>query len=229
MRQTAQPQMSERFLLGALLAVSGGYLDAYTFLMRGAVFANAQTGNIVLLGIHLIQGQLIAAGRYLVPILAFAAGVVAAEAVRKAFHAHPSIHWRQIIVGVEALMLAGVSFLPQSANTPANLLVSFVCAMQVESFRKVNGNAFATTMCTGNLRSCTELLFRYFSAKDKHALRKSLQYLGIILFFILGAAFGALGAGILAERAVLVCCFLLLCAFGAMFFPAADADGKAEQ
>ena len=46
-------QVSETHLLGLLLAVVGGFLDAYTYLCRGRVFANAQTGNIVLLGVNL--------------------------------------------------------------------------------------------------------------------------------------------------------------------------------
>lgn len=51
MKQTKQ--MSETHLLAILLAVVGGFLDAYTYICRGHVFANAQTGNIVLLGLHL--------------------------------------------------------------------------------------------------------------------------------------------------------------------------------
>ena len=47
-------QTSERFRIGALLAVAGGLLDAYTYLMRDGVFANAQTGNIVLLGVRAV-------------------------------------------------------------------------------------------------------------------------------------------------------------------------------
>ena len=46
-------QMSESLVLGLLLAVSGGFFDAYTYLCRGGVFANAQTGNIVLFGARL--------------------------------------------------------------------------------------------------------------------------------------------------------------------------------
>ena len=42
-------QMSETFRLGILLAIVGGFLDAYTYISRGEVFANAQTGNICLL------------------------------------------------------------------------------------------------------------------------------------------------------------------------------------
>ena len=36
-----QRQMSETFRLGALLTVVGGFLDTYTYLSRGGVFANA--------------------------------------------------------------------------------------------------------------------------------------------------------------------------------------------
>lgn len=63
--------MSETFCLGALLAVTGGFLDAYTYLTRGRVFANAQTGNLVLLAMNLAGGQFQKAQYYLIPILAF--------------------------------------------------------------------------------------------------------------------------------------------------------------
>ena len=53
--------MSESLLLGALLAVAGGFFDAYTYLCRGGVFANAQTGNIVLFGLELAQREWIRA------------------------------------------------------------------------------------------------------------------------------------------------------------------------
>ena len=46
-------QMSESFITAAFLSVSGGLQDAYTYIFRGKVFANAQTGNIVLLGQNL--------------------------------------------------------------------------------------------------------------------------------------------------------------------------------
>ena len=47
--------MSEAFLTAAFLSISGGLQDAYTYLARGNVFANAQTGNIVLLS-HQLDG-----------------------------------------------------------------------------------------------------------------------------------------------------------------------------
>ena len=213
-----QRQMSETFRLGALLTVVGGFLDTYTYLSRGGVFANAQTGNIVLLALSLAQGNYEMLLHYLIPILAFAAGVMVTDMVRAHFRPRPAIHWRQLIVAAEFLILLMVAYVPSGRwDAAVNVAVSFVCAMQVESFRKIRGNAVATTMCTGNLRSGTALLFRGLHTRDRGALRQALQYYGIILFFILGAALGVWCTELLSGRAALACCLLLLTAFCSMF------------
>ena len=211
-------QMSEAYSLGALLTVGGGFLDAYTYFTRGGVFSNAQTGNLVLLAIRLAEGDLTALPHYLPPILAFALGVVAAELVRDRFRASHALHWRQAVVALEALILLATAFLPQDRwDAAVNAAVSFVCAMQVEAFRKIRGNALATTMCTGNLRSGTELLYHGLRDRDPAALRRSLQYYGIILCFLAGGALGVWATDLLAERAILLCCAMLLVIFLAMF------------
>ena len=193
---------SESYIVGVLLAVAGGFLDVYTYISRGGVFANAQTGNIVLLGISAADGT---------------------EAVRKKYRYNPGLHWRQIVIGLEFLVLLCIAFVPSGRlNDLVNVLVSFVCSMQVESFRLLHGNAYATTMCTGNLRSATEQLFYYNINRDKKARDKSLQYYGIILFFIVGAVVGTALTRLLLERAVLVVCGILLAVFVIMFAPPAD-------
>ena len=55
MQRNYHGQMSDSLLVGALLSFTGGFQDAYTYLCRGKVFANAQTGNIVLLSAALLR------------------------------------------------------------------------------------------------------------------------------------------------------------------------------
>ena len=50
-------QMSEAFRTVMFLSASGGLQDAYTYIGRGKVFANAQTGNIVLMSQSLFDGD----------------------------------------------------------------------------------------------------------------------------------------------------------------------------
>ena len=150
-------QRSESFPIGVLLALTGGFLDAYTYVSRGGVFANAQTGNMVLLGIRLSEGAWRQAAYYFVPIVAFAAGVLLAELIQKKHKWNAGLHWRQRTVLIEAAVLLAAGFVPSGKlDSGVNIAISFVCAMQVESFRKIHGLTYATTMCTGNLRSGTE-------------------------------------------------------------------------
>ena len=73
--------MSESFLIAGILSISGGLQDAYTYMYRGKVFANAQTGNIVLLAQNLVDRNWSVALRYFSPLLFFALGVAAAECI----------------------------------------------------------------------------------------------------------------------------------------------------
>lgn len=210
-------QASETLALGIFLTLAGGFQDAYSYNCRGHVFANAQTGNIVLLGQNLAQGNWGAALRYLIPILAFLAGVYVTEWIRHLFQDRQQLHWRQIVVLIQTASLGAVGFFPQEWNMAANLLLSFSCAMQVDSFRKIRGLPCATTMCIGNMRSGTELLSRYHITKDPTLLKKGLHYYLIILVFASGAAIGAMVTPFLGEKAIWIAASLLLTGFFIMF------------
>ena len=214
-----QTQTSESFRIGALLAIIGGFFDAYSYLCRDGVFANAQTGNIVLFGIKIANGEYNLAGHYLVPIIAFALGVFIAEIMRRFFGKYQNkFHWRQAVVIIEIFLVIIVAYLPQKYNMVANTSISFICALQVETFRKVRGSAFSTTMCTGNLRSLTEQLAKWYIDKDKDAIFKAIRYAMIIFYFIMGAVMGVFGVKYFAEQSVIFCSLVLLVAFCMMFW-----------
>lgn len=188
-------QKSESFRLSALLSFSGGLQDAYTYNMRNGVFANAQTGNVVLMSQNFMQGNWYKGLHYMIPLVSFAAGIFLAERIESRFKNSTKIHWRQIILVIEFILLLAVGFMPASFNMVANVLVSFSCAMQVQTFRKVHGYGYASTMCIGNLRNGTESLSQYIRTKEKESLRKALHFFGIILIFAIGAGIGGVISG----------------------------------
>ena len=181
-------QMSEAFRTVMFLSASGGLQDAYTYIGRGKVFANAQTGNIVLMSQAAFDGDLARV-----------------------------LHWRQLVLVVEILLLFGVGFIPNTLDMAANALVSFACAMQVQAFRKVHGYPFASTMCIGNLRSGMESLVVYLHLHDKKVLYKALHYFGVILLFAIGAGLGAQGVAVFGNRTIWFSCALLLVSLCFMF------------
>ena len=211
-------QMSEAFITSIFLALSGGFQDAYTYFTRDEVFSNAQTGNVVLMSTHLMMGEWMQGIKYLFPLLAFAGGVFFAERLQAKYKYAKKLHWRQGILLLEILILFAVGFIPKEANMVATVLVSFSCAMQVQTFRKVNGYGYASTMCIGNLRSGTAALSDYMRTHNKEKIRQALHYFGFIGLFALGAGVGGNLSAKFGFRIIWVCCGLLLVSFLLMFF-----------
>ena len=210
-------QMSEAFRTVMFLSASGGLQDAYTYIGRGKVFANAQTGNIVLMSQSLFEGDWGRFLHYFIPVFAFALGVAVAEMIRLRWRQARRIHWRQLVLVVEIALLFVVGFLPAAWDIAANALVSFACAMQVQAFRKVHGYPFASTMCIGNLRSGMDALVGYGHGHDIKALQKALHYFGVILVFALGAGVGTQCVALFGEKTIWISCALLIVSLCFMF------------
>ena len=202
-------QTSESFRLSAVLSFSGGLQDAYTYNVRGNVFANAQTGNVVLMSQNFMMGNWSSGIHYMLPLVSFAAGVFITEQIEYRYKSRKGIHWRQLILFIEIVLLGIVGLMPTDINIAANMLVSFTCAMQVQAFRKVHGYGYASTMCIGNLRSGTESLSHFIRNKDRAALTKALHFFGIILFFAIGAGAGGVLSNVLYTRTIWVSPLLL--------------------
>lgn len=202
---------ADSLALGLVLAAAGGFMDAYTFIARGGVFANAQTGNLVLLGVRAFEGD-VRALHYLAPVLAFVLGVLACQALRAGQRRLRPVGWRQAVLIGEAVLLAASAFAPQSCNDAVNAGVSFACAMQVSAFRSLRGQPYATTMCTGNLRSGTEALWKGVAACDGDSLRAGGRYFAVIGCFVAGAGAGALLTEAFREVTALFPAGLLLLA-----------------
>ena len=176
-------QTSETIELGIFLALAGGFMDAYSYICRGGVFANAQTGNILLFGVHITQGNFDASIKHFTPVLFFSAGIIIAEIIKSKLKRKIKYHWRQIVLLLEIAIFFIVSQIPLDHNLLANNLTSMACGMQVESFRTMYGNGIATTMCIGNLRSANENIFKFFESGQIISLKKALLYFFVIICY----------------------------------------------
>ncbi|MFM1515721.1 YoaK family protein [Helcococcus ovis] len=210
-------QTSESFRLGALLAFSGGFQDAYTYNLRGKVFANAQTGNIVLMSQNIFTGNFSKIFCYLFPLILFALGVYVSENLRNKYRNNTKIHWRQIVVLFEIIILTVVAFIPEELNLIANGMVSFSCAMQVQAFRKIHGIGYATTMCIGNIRSAMENFTIFHNRRNNKNLIIFFYYTGIIILFAFGAGLSGYLSGVLGLKTILISSLILLVVYILMF------------
>lgn len=197
-----------------LLSGAGGFLDAFTWLGHGGVFANAQTGNVVLLGIYAASGQWQQSLRHVPPILAFFIGVFVAFRLR----IHESRRSRQrtalLSLAIEIVFLLVVAVLPRDfPDLPIVLGVAFLAALQSTSFAKVEGSSYSSVMTTGNLRRTAELLFTgLFPPGDAVALHKARLFMMVCCSFAIGACAGGFATAKVGNPGVLVPALALLLA-----------------
>ncbi|KRK48461.1 YoaK family protein [Secundilactobacillus kimchicus] len=175
-------------LPAALLAAAAGGLDAYTYLEHGEVFAGLQTGNLILLGTHLGQGQ--SATRYLISIMMFMVGTLIVRLLQHRYPSDANLSRSTIVIFYEILLIGlsgGLSAHVSDIVTTG--LLSMAAAGQLQEFRRLNGGPFTSLMMTGNIRTLAESLYDAAFKHDHQASVKGLATLTIIISFVLGAGF----------------------------------------
>jgi uncharacterized membrane protein YoaK (UPF0700 family) len=195
MSPTAQPETAEPLLAAMLLAATGGLLDAFVYLNHGHVFANAMTGNVVLLGIALVGHHGFQAVRHLAPLGAFFCGVTTSRFVRDRLGRRASLYGLSLEITVLFLASLLPGGFPEMAFTA---LIAFVASYQITSFRRVGGLSYSSTFVTGNLRDMAVGLYDASASHDPETRKLSLdnaRSLGLIcLCFLSGASLGAFTA-----------------------------------
>ena len=199
-------QGSRKLETGILLTLAGGYLDAYTYAVRGGVFANAQTGNIIKLGLRIAEGRFQECLNLLIPICAFSIGILFTLLTERWMKKRDLHYIRRTALAMEIIALSCVALIPVSPDTHiiANTLVSFACAIQMEAFPVFNGQIIATTVSTGNLRKALGFLFKAAADHDKEKLRTAMIYFMIVFLFISGVIMGSLISVRFGRLSVLV-------------------------
>ena len=186
-----------------LLTAAAGFLDAYTFLGRGGVFATAQTGNMVLLGVAAAQAQWDAALRHVPPIAAFVLGVWTAESIRLPRVAALLRRPLRAALLLEVLVLVVVGLLP--SGVPDDLvavLIAFVASVQITSFGLIGAWTFNTTVTTTNLRNAAQAVYGAVVHRDRDAAARARSLWPAIGSFAAGAVLGGLLTVRLGDQAV---------------------------
>jgi uncharacterized membrane protein YoaK (UPF0700 family) len=193
----------ESIVLGVLMALVGGFLDAYTYVSRDGVFANAQTGNYVLLGVQFAEGKTKEAVRHIPPILAFIFGAVVTEMFnlwrgKRLFHA-PG----RAVLFVEMVLLWIVGFLPpEIPNMVVTIMIAFVASIQFSTFRKLSKWNYNTTTITGPLLTTTKAAFSAIIIHDQEGAEQAMRFIIVLFSFLIGAFVGTVSTHYFGTRSI---------------------------
>ena len=213
----------------AMLAITGGFLEAYTYLLKGGVFCNAQTGNVVMMGVKFAQGNYLGAAYYLIPMFFYTVGITltvrgpvhirAGRYHRALRRGHPEegnrppyrLTWEVVYVVVQMGVLTLLALLPDELPDACwNVPITFLCAMQYNTFNRFKGVTLATTFCTNNLRQTAIRLNKGMLTGKQHFYREAAVYAQAIVYFMLGGGIGAVLAMRWGGIALLFCALLLV-------------------
>lgn len=223
----AEPQgqlQPDRLLSASLLAATGGLLDALVYTLHGHVFANAMTGNVILLGISAFSRDWMQALRHLVPIFFFILGVAASRLLRLLSQFYASL----AVLALEMVVLFAAGLLPLSfPEMTFTAIISFTSAFQVSTFRQVGRFAYNSTFITGNLRTAAEAFVNQFLESGREVRHseaaKARKLFFICGFFLVGAMGGAWGAPHLGNKTLWLAEPLLMITVARVLYLRVDA------
>ena len=211
--------------VAAILAASGGFLDGYTYLGHGHVFANAMTGNVVILGISAATAHWSEALAHVYPIAAFLAGVGTAQ-VFQLSRVQKRIPRAPIAALAVEILFLGIAgwFAPDLAGTVLVPGISFVAAVQSSTFKRAGKWSYNSTMTTGSLRVLAESLFQRFFGKEDESAGDRIRIFGTLCAaFLAGAVAGGLSTAAFQDHALWIVDVLLS---GLWLWLVADSRGR---
>lgn len=216
--------MCERKWVYFLLMLSAGAWGSYTYLLRGNVFCNAQTGNVVLMGMALGAGEWSRALYYLIPISAYLGGSFVSELVPVPVKEHLGIRWDTLLVAIELAGVLILGLIPDSAPVQiSQVMINFLASMQYNTFRQMEGEPVATTFATNHIRQVgvgLAMELRHRHDTDKCWRKGLLDHIEMLFIFLGGAAAGTVFCGILQGRAI----WMTLIPLGIVFAALLHAD-----
>ena len=193
----------EKTWVFAVLMGIGGFLGAFTYVLRGGVFCNAQTGNLVLLAMALGEGNWSRALYLLLPITAYFLGAVVSEAIAGPIKKFHLIRWDTLFIILEMIAILVLGLLPETAPYQiTQITVNFICSMQYNTFRQAQGIPMATTFCTNHLRQLAIWCTKYVKHRTQPEKVRFLSHLLMLAVFVVGGFVSIILCHLLRGKAI---------------------------
>lgn len=206
-------ECERRWVYWCLIAAAG-WFGAYTYLLRGGVFCNAQTANVVLLSLAVGNGDWKRAAYLLVPIGAYFAGAFFSEYLGKSVKRFHFLRWDTLLIGLEIITVVIIGFLPTSVpHQITQITLNFICSMQFNTFRQIEGVPAATTFVTNHIRQVGSNLAKYVRHRDAASAKLVKTHGAMIVFFFLGGTASTVGCRLFDYHSIWGAAVILLVVF----------------
>lgn len=175
--------------LALFLTFCAGYVDAYTFIVRGNTLVAGQTGNVVFLSVGLIQQNVSDASAKVMTLFSFMMGVFFLTLYKEKLRIVKKPILSLIPLAVLSLI---IGFVPQTVdNIYLVPPLAFCMGLVTTAFGEVSGIAYNNAFMTGNIKRTMLAFGDYFRTKHTPFLREGLIFVSLLSSFVFGVIFSA--------------------------------------
>ena len=210
--------------LALFLTFCAGYVDAYTFIVRGNTLVAGQTGNVVFLSVGLIQQNVSDASAKVMTLLSFMMGVFLLtlykeklRIVKKPILSLIPLAVLSIIIGFVPLSVDNIYLVPPLA---------FCMGLVTTAFGEVSGIAYNNAFMTGNIKRTMLAFGDYFRTKHTPFLREGLIFVSLLSSFVFGVIFSAYLTIYYQEKTILGIPLMMSIFYFSMLFASWRKKGK---
>lgn len=200
---------AQKKIFAAGFTFCGGFVDTYTYLLRGHTLSAGQTGNVVFFSSSIANGNISSAITRGTTIIAFIIGLFLVTLIHSKTK---SKYWKAIEIIPLILITLVVGFLP--SQIPNVLIVPFLSmgmALQSGAFMKIEGKGYSNVFTSGNLRKAVLAWSQLYLLDDETVRANAIDYFLIVLSFIGGAIVSAFLQRFLGIKTIwLASCILLV-------------------
>ena len=187
--------------LALFLTFCAGYVDAYTFIVRGNTLVAGQTGNVVFLSVGLIQHNVSDASAKVMTLLAFMMGVFLLTIYKEKLRIVKKPILSLIPLAILSII---IGFVPQTVdNIYLVPPLAFCMGLVTTAFGEVSGIAYNNAFMTGNIKRTMLAFGDYFRTKHTPILREGIIFVSLLSSFVLGVVFSAYFTIFYHEKTIL--------------------------
>ena len=210
--------------LALFLIFCAGYVDAYTFIVRGNTLVAGQTGNVVFLSVGLIQHNVSDASAKVMTLLAFMMGVLLLTIYKEKLRIVKKPILSVIPLAVLSLI---IGFVPQTVeNIYLVPPLAFCMGLVTTAFGEVSGIAYNNAFMTGNIKRTMLAFGDYFRTKHTPFLREGLIFVSLLSSFVFGVIFSAYLTIYYQEKTILGIPLMMSIFYFSMLFASWRKKGK---
>ena len=210
--------------LALFLTFCAGYVDAYTFIVRGNTLVSGQTGNVVFLSVGLIQQNVSDASAKVMTLLFFMMGVFFLTLYKEKLRIVKKPILSLIPLAVLSLI---IGFVPQTVdNIYLVPPLAFCMGLVTTAFGEVSGIAYNNAFMTGNIKRTMLAFGDYFRTKHTPFLREGLIFVSLLSSFVFGVVFSAYLTIYYQEKTILGVPLMMSIFYFSMLFASWRKKGK---